>query len=75
MPSCVTEGPDPRPEPVRTLRQPEGLIVNKVVLGVENPPDDTDRNGYFDTYRVIITLFDDIRYRGSVCMPPYVWAT
>jgi hypothetical protein len=69
MGSCVSEGPEPRPEPVRTIHQPEGLVVDKVVLGVENPPDDTDRNGYFDTYRVIITLYDDIRYRGSVYMP------
>jgi hypothetical protein len=57
--ACVADGPPihrpPRPLPP----QPAGMTADRVVFTVEQPPDDADRDGYFDTYRVRVFLFDN----------------
>jgi hypothetical protein len=55
---CVADGPQPRRAPRALPPQPAGLKVDRVVFSVEQPPDDTDRDGYFDSYRVRAYLFD-----------------
>lgn len=49
-------------------RQPAGLVPDRLVLGVEFVPDDTDRNGYYDTFRVVVSLYDS-RYAPSIFAP------
>ena len=54
---CVTEGP-PERRTVRPMQeQPEGVVVDRVVPAIDKLADDTDRNGYYDTFRVAIFLF------------------
>lgn len=54
---CVTDGRPERPA-VRPLQpQPAGLIVDRVVPAIDKLADDTDRNGYYDTFRVAVFLF------------------
>jgi hypothetical protein len=54
---CVTEGP-PERRPIRVMKeQPEGLVVDRVVPAIDKLADDTDRNGYYDTFRVAVFLF------------------
>lgn len=55
---CVTEGPPARPKPRAIPAQPEGIMPEHMVLLAE-PPEDTDADGYFDTLRVVVSLFDE----------------
>ena len=54
---CVTEGPPPRRAPREVPEQPAGLVVDRVVPASDKLANDTDRNGYYDTFRVAIFLF------------------
>lgn len=54
---CVSEGPPPRPAPRDVPQQPAGLVVERVVPAIDKLADDTDRNGFYDTFRVAIFLF------------------
>lgn len=38
-------------------QQPAGLVVDRVVPAIDKLADDTDRNGYYDTFRVAVFLF------------------
>lgn len=54
---CVTEGP-PERRPIRGVQeQPEGLKVDRVVPAIDKLADDTDRNGYYDTFRAAVFFF------------------
>jgi len=56
---CVADGP-PRTAPPRPpTAQPAGLTPDTLVLSVSQFPEDTDRNGYFDTAPVTVYLFDE----------------
>jgi hypothetical protein len=54
---CVTEGPPERAQPRPLQPQPPGLVVDRVVPAIDKLADDTDRNGYYDTFRVAIFMF------------------
>lgn len=54
---CVTEGPPPRRPPREMPAQPEGLVIDRVVPAIDKLADDTDRNGYYDTFRVAVFMF------------------
>lgn len=54
---CVSEGP-PERRSIRPMQeQPAGLVVDRVVPAIDKLADDTDRNGYYDTFRVAVFLF------------------
>ena len=55
--ACVSEGPPPRRSPREVREQPAGLVVDRVVPAIDKLADDTDRNGYYDTFRVAVFLF------------------
>jgi hypothetical protein len=50
-------GPPARRPPRGVPEQPEGLVVDRVVPAIDKLANDTDRNGYYDTFRVAIFLF------------------
>lgn len=54
---CVTDGPPARTPPRPIQPQPAGLVVDRVVPAIDKLADDTDRNGYYDTFRVAIFFF------------------
>lgn len=67
---CVTEGPPPRVPPATSIPpQPDGLIVNRVVITVAQVLEDRDRNGYYDTIPITVYLFDTPRYAYSIQQP------
>ncbi len=54
---CVTEGPPERRSVRPVQEQPEGVVVDRVVPAIDKLADDTDRNGYYDTFRIAVFLF------------------
>lgn len=57
---CVADGPQPpeRPQP-RQIAAPTGIPVDRVVLSVESFSEDSDDNGYYDTFGLTVYLFPD----------------
>lgn len=54
---CVSEGPPPpKPLPPPPL-QPAGMVPDRILLGAPALPDDIDRDGYGDTWKVTVYLF------------------
>lgn len=54
---CVADGPRSAPPPHQAPAQPSGLQADKLVATATQIPDDSDRNGYYDTTLVTVYLY------------------
>jgi len=70
--ACVPDGPQPRPKPqLRTFDQPPDLKVGNPGFAVDTTPEDTDNNGFFDTWSITVLLFaqDQRQYPKAFIAP------
>lgn len=70
--ACVPDGPQPRPKPqLRNFEQPPDLKVGNPGFAVDTTPEDTDNNGFFDTWSITVLLFaqDQRQYPRAFTAP------